>query len=351
MNRWSLADLSPQALRLLALLAVLVLVILFFGTQIERYYSARMFNRVSTSVAIMALIATGQALVVLTRNIDLSVGSIVGFTAYAVGGVVTRYPDLNPMFAIGAAVLAGAGFGAFNGLFVAYARIPAIIVTLGTLALFRTFLVEYSDAKSIITADLPEWILALPRTNLFSIGNLDIRLTFAVAVIVVVAVHLAVTRLRIGRKFYAVGSNPEAAVVAGINSRRIIFLAFVACGALSGLAGFMFLSRFGNITVVAGLGFELKSVAAVVVGGINIFGGSGTVIGAMIGAVLVGLLDASLVRLPYMSEFWREAILGFLILAAVAIDSVLMRRLFSWRQSRKERLQAQMPFEREGRGE
>ena len=113
----------------------------------------------------------------------------------------------------------------------------------------------------------------------------------------------------------------------------------------------MFLSRFGNITVVAGLGFELKSVAAVVVGGINIFGGSGTVIGAMIGAVLVGLLDASLVRLPYMSEFWREAILGFLILAAVAIDSVLMRRLFAWRQSRKERLQAQMPVDREGRGE
>ena len=342
---------SPQALRLLALLAVLLLVILFFGTQIERYYSARMFNRVSTSVAIMALIATGQALVVLTRNIDLSVGSIVGFTAYAVGGVVTRYPDLNPAFAIGAAVLAGAAFGAFNGLIVAYARIPAIIVTLGTLALFRTILVEYSDAKSIITADLPEWILTLPRTNLFSIGNLDIRLTFAVAVIVVVAVHLAVTRLRIGRKFYAVGSNPEAAVVAGINSKFIVFLAFVACGMLSGLAGFMFLSRFGNITVVAGLGYELKSVAAVVVGGINIFGGSGTVIGAMIGAVMVGLLDASLVRLPYMSEFWREAILGFLILAAVAIDSVLMRRLFAWRHSRRERMQAQASVDKPGRGD
>ncbi|MCY4461040.1 MAG: ABC transporter permease [Albidovulum sp.] len=351
MNRWSIADLSPQALRLLALLAVMVLVILFFGTQIDRYYSTRMFNRVSTSVAIMALIATGQALVVLTRNIDLSVGSIVGFTAYAVGGVVTRFPDLNPAFAIGAAVLTGAAFGAFNGFFVAYARIPAIIVTLGTLALFRTFLVEYSGAKSIITADLPEWILSLPRTNLFSIGNLDIRLTFAVAVIVVVVVHLAVTRLRIGRKFYAVGSNPEAAVVAGIDSRRIVFLAFIACGALSGLAGFMFLSRFGNITVVAGLGFELKSVAAVVVGGVNIFGGSGTVIGAMLGAILVGLLDASLVRLQYMSEFWREAILGFLILAAVAIDSVFMRRLFAWRYARREKLQARLSAEGKAKGE
>ena len=121
--------------------------------------------------------------------------------------------------------------------------------------------------------------------------------------------------------------------MAGINSARIVFLAFVLCGAFAGLAGFFFLARFGNITVVAGLGFELKSVAAVVVGGVNIFGGSGTVLGTLLGAVLVDLIDTSLVRWQFVSEFWREAVLGFLILLAVAVDAVLIRRLLSLRHA------------------
>ena len=335
--------LSPQALRVLALAAVLVLVILFFGSQIDNYYSARLFNRISTSVAIIALIATGQALVVLTRNIDLSVGSIVGFTAYVVGDLLTRNPDLNPLLTVLAAVAVGAAFGLLNGVLVAFGRIPAIIVTLGTLALFRSFLVEYSDAKSIITVNLPEWIVSLPRTNVFSIGDLDVRLTFFVALVVVIAMHFAVTRLRIGRTFCAVGSNPEAAVIAGINSARTILLAFVLCGALTGLAGFMFLARFGNITVVAGLGFELKSVAAVVVGGVKIFGGSGTIIGAFLGTVLVDLIDTSLVRWPLVSEFWRGAVLGFLILISVATDAILMRRLLALRRKRVIERQERAP--------
>ncbi len=333
MGRSLLDRISPQTLRLLALFLVLVMIVLFFGLQIDNYYSARLFNRISSSVAIMAIIATGQALVVLTRNIDLSVGSIVGFTAFAVGDVLSGNPEFHPLLAVLLAIAVGAGFGAINGILVAYARIPAIIVTLGTLALYRSLLVEYSDAKSIITANLPEWILQLPRANVMSFGNLDIRVSFFAAIVVVVTVHLGLTWLRTGRKFYAVGSNPEAALMAGINSARIVFLAFVLCGAFAGLAGFFFLARFGNITVVAGLGFELKSVAAVVVGGVHIFGGSGTVLGTLLGAVLVDLIDTSLVRWALVSEFWREAVLGFLILLAVAVDAVLTRRLLALRHT------------------
>ena len=109
--------------------------------------------------------------------------------------------------------------------------------------------------------------------------------------------------------------------------RWTVFSAFVLCGALAGLAGFMFLARFGNITVVAGLGMELQSVAAVVVGGVNIFGGSGTVVGALLGAILIDLLEQSLIRWLEISEFWRDAILGLLILLAVAADAVIMKRL------------------------
>jgi len=225
----------------------------------------------------------------------------VGFVAFATGSLITNNPDLPPLVLASYSILLGACFGAFNGLLVAFARIPSIIVTLGTMALFRSALVEYSDAKSIT-----------------------------------IAVHFALTRFRPARKLYAVGSNPEAAEMAGINTKLVVLVGFVMAGALGGLAGFMFLARFGTITVVAGLGFELKSVAAAVVGGVNIFGGSGTVIGALIGAILVDLIDTSLVRWRLVSEFWREAVLGGLILLSVTADAILMRRLVSWRVAREK---------------
>ncbi len=333
MTGW-LQSVHPQTLRVTALALVLALVILFFGSQIDNYYTARMFNRISTSVAIILLIAIGQALVVITRNIDLSVGSIVGFTAYLVGDLLVAQPDLHPLVVVAAAMALGTALGAVNGLLVAYGRVPAIIVTLGTLALYRTLLVEYSDARSITTANLPKWVVELPQATLFSIGNLDIRVTFAIALGVALVVHLALTRLRAARRLYAVGSNPDAAAIAGINAERVVFTAFLLSGALAGLAGFVFLARFGNITVVAGLGFELKSVAAVVVGGVNIFGGSGTVIGVVLGTTLVDVIDNSLTRWALVSEFWRDALLGMLILIAVAADTLMNRYLDRLRRRR-----------------
>ena len=332
---------SPQSLRILALLFVLALVALFFSTQIDNYLNGRLFNRITSSVAIMALIATGQTLVILTRNIDLSVGSIVGFVAFAAGSLISQHPDLNPLLLVLYAAAVGAAFGALNGALVAYARVPSIIVTLAAMAIYRSFLVEYSNAKSITSSNLPQWLVDFPNTPLFSLGDFDFRAGFVAAFAVVIVVHVALNKLRPARRFYAVGSNPEAAEMAGINTRATVFAAFVLCGALAGLAGLMFLARFGNITVVAGLGFELKSVAASVLGGVNIFGGSGTVIGAFIGAVLVDLIETSLVRWQLVSEFWREAVLGALILASVSVDAVVMRRLVKWRIEREARKKAE----------
>lgn len=329
-----LARIPPQTLRILALFVVLAAVLLFFTMQVPNYLNGRLFNRISSSVAIMALVATAQTLVILTRNIDLSIGSVVGFVAFATGSLVSNNPDLAPVLLVSYSMLLGAAFGLVNGLLVAFARVPSIIVTLGTMALFRSFLVEYSDARSITTANLPEWLVGFPNHQVFSIGGFQMRAGFLVAVLVVIAVHLALTRLRPARKLYAVGSNPEAAEMAGIDIRLTVLAAFVLAGALAGLGGFMFLARFGTITVVAGLGFELKSVAAAVVGGVNIFGGSGTVVGAFIGAILVDLIDTSLVRWALVSEFWREAVLGALILASVSADAILMRRLIAHRIAR-----------------
>jgi rhamnose transport system permease protein len=144
--------------------------------------------------------------------------------------------------------------------------------------------------------------------------------------VIVIVLQVAMQRLRWGRRLYAIGSNPEAAAQVGLPTRLLVLGAFVACGALSGFAGFLFLSRFGNITVVAGQGLELDSVAAAVVGGVSVLGGSGTLVGAFLGAVLIDVLDQSLVRVPQVTEFWRNAILGALILAAVIADVVIGRR-------------------------
>ncbi len=332
-----LDKLNPQALRILALLLVVVAVLVFFSLVVPNYLNGRLFNRISSSVAIMALLATAQTLVIITRNIDLSIGSTVGFVAFATGSLITNNPDLGPVILVAYAMGLGAMFGAINGALVAFAKVPSIIVTLGTLALFRSALVEYSDSKSISTANLPEWLVSFPNTVLWQWGQMQFRAAFVAAVLVVILVHIALTRLRAARKLYAIGSNPEAAEMAGINTRKTVFVAFVLAGALAGLGGFMFLARFGTITVVAGLGLELKSVAASVVGGVNIFGGSGTVIGALLGAVLVDLIDTSLVRWQLVSEFWREAVLGVLILLSVATDALLMRRLMAARQAREHR--------------
>jgi rhamnose transport system permease protein len=149
-----LRNIHPQTLRVIALAIVLLCVVLFFSSQIDNYFSPRMWNRISTSVAVILPIAIGQAIVVMTRNIDLSVGSLVGIVAYVCGDFLSTHQDINPVLFVLMCIVVGAFCGAINGLLVAYGRVPSIIVTLGTLALFRTFLVEYSDSRTIRTDSL-----------------------------------------------------------------------------------------------------------------------------------------------------------------------------------------------------
>jgi rhamnose transport system permease protein len=339
--------LRPEQVRELILALLIVAAVLFFGSQIEGYYSPRTFNRISTGAAILAVVAVGQTLVVLTRNIDLSVGSIVGFTAYFVGTQLAGNRELNPVLVVGMAMGLGALMGAVNGLLVAYGRVPSIIVTLGTLAIYRTLLVEFADAKTVTTDALPEWLVNMSSANLLEIGALDIRVLVALALAIVVAFQLVLAYTRFGRQLYALGSSPEAARMAGIPARGTLLAAYMLCGALAGLGGFMFLGRFGTITVVAAQGMELQVVAAVVVGGVNIFGGSGTMVGALLGTVLINTLEQSLVRWLEISEFWRDAMLGMLILLAVAADAVILNRLRAlWargqaRMGRRAKAQAQ----------
>lgn len=317
----------PEQLRELSLVVLIGLILLFFSSQIEGYFSPRIFNRVTSDVAIIAVVALGETLVLLTRNYDLSVGSVVGLTAFFVGKQLTAYPELDPTAAMSLAVAAGAFLGLINGLLVAYARIPSIIVTLGTLAIYRATLVAYPGNKMVLINDLPQWITDLGQMQLFSVGEFNIRPVVAGALVLFIIFQLVTLYTRFGRRLYAIGSNPEAARVGGLPSERIVLSAFILCGAIAGLAGFLYLVRFGNLNTAAAQGIELDAIAAAVVGGISTNGGKGTVMGTLLGALMINLLQQSLLRWLVISNFWVEALLGLLILIAVLIDSVIITRL------------------------
>lgn len=331
----------PEQVRELSLVLLILVVLLFFSTQIENFLSPRFFNRIASDVAIIVVVAVGETLVVLTRNVDLSVGSIVGVTAYFVGTYLANNKELSPVLAVVLAMVMGTGLGIINGALVAYGRVPAIITTLGTLAIYRAGLVELSGAKTVVVDAMPKWLQDLPGMTLSSFAGLDVRPLVLIAIAVVILFQLVLSFTNFGRRLYAIGSNPDGARFAGLPSQRVVFFAFVLCGALSGLAGFMFLARFGNITVVAAQGMELQVIAAVVVGGVNIFGGQGSMFGALLGALLINVLQQSLIRWISISAFWIDALLGALILVAVATDALIIGRLRNlWARSQVQLTEA-----------
>ena len=319
----------PEQLRELSLVFLMMLIFLFFGSQIEGYFSPRIFNRVTSDMAIIAVVAIGETLCLLTRNYDLSVGSVVGLTAFFTGKLLSFYPDTTPpivalLFAIGL----GAALGLLNGVLVAYGRVPSLIVTFGTMAIYRSIIVAFpAGTKNIVTHDLPEWILDLGRTNLLSVGEFAIRPLVVVGLVMLVVFQLVISYLRFGRRLYAVGSNPEAAEIGGLPSKRLVLTAFIMCGAIAGLGGFMYLTRYGDLTPAAAQGMEMMVVAAAVVGGVSTNGGSGTMIGAVLGAMMINLLQQSLLRWLVISIFWVSALLGLLILVSVTLDAVIMNRM------------------------
>lgn len=332
-------SIRAENLRELGLLLIIVIVIGIFGSQVNNFYSATTFQRISDSVMIIAVVAVGQTLVVLTRNIDLSVGSVVGLTAFVVGKQFAANVNLSPALAIGLALGIGATTGFINGLIIAYGRVPAIVATLGTLAIYRGVLYQVANQSNIATRQLPDWVVNLPSQTLFSIGTVNITVMVAMALLVVLVFQLALIYLPASRRLYAIGSDPETARTSGIPARRLILMAYVTCGVLAGLGGFMYLAKIGTITSVAAQGLELQTVAAVVLGGINIFGGSGRMIGALLGAILVGTLEYGLIRMR-ISEFWKQAAEGLAILLAVASDVIVIARLRERLAKRQARVRA-----------
>jgi rhamnose transport system permease protein len=307
--------------RELGILAALALVVIVTTVVNPRFLSGQSIRDLLLNAAIIALLTVGQTLVVVTRNVDLSVGSVLGLTAFMTGNLFLGRPGLPVVAAVLAGVLVGIACGAVNGAVTAIGKVPSLVVTLGTLYVFRGIDYAWAGGRQINAADLPDSLLTLGSGRLLGIPYL-----VAVTVVLVAVAAFALRSYRSGRELYAIGSNPDAAVLAGIPVGRRLLAAFVLSGAVAGLAGVLFTARYGTVDATAGTGFELQVISAVVVGGVAIFGGSGSVVGAALGALLLSTIGSAIVVLRVPS-FWQQAIVGALLIGAIALDRLLALRI------------------------
>jgi rhamnose transport system permease protein len=301
-------------------LALLALVAYTTSTN-SRFLSSQSIRDILLGTAIVAVMAVGQAVVVITRNIDLSVGSVLGLSAFAVATLAQDQPGLPVVALLVVGLLVGAVCGVLNGVLVRFGQVPALVVTLGTLYIFRGVTYLWAGGQQINADELPRHFLRFANA-----GVLGVPWLVLIALVVIVAASVVMRSYRVGRELYAMGSSPQAAELAGIKVTRNMIGAFVVSGALAGLAGVLFGARFGTIDAAAGTGYELNIVAAVVVGGVAVFGGSGTVWGAALGALLLTVIGSSLAVLD-INQFWQQAIVGSLILLAIGADRLVAFRV------------------------
>jgi rhamnose transport system permease protein len=253
--------------------------------------------------------------------VDLSVGSVLGLSAYVVGDVFVHHPGTPLLMAYAVGIAIGLACGAVNGLITTVFRVPSLVVTLAALYVIRGIDALIVHGKQIDPDHIPHGFQSLGNAAVLNIPWLAIFVAVIIAVI-----GYSMRSFRSARDLYAIGSNPDAADLAGIPTGRRVFVAFLISGGLAGLAGVLFLSEFATVASTAGSGYELLVVAAVVVGGVAIFGGSGTVLGAALGALLLNTINQALVA-AQVSAFWNQAIAGFLLLAAIAFDRFVAFRV------------------------
>ena len=302
---------------------VLALVIVVGGTTLDNhlFLSAANVQQILAGSAIIALLAIGETIVIITRNVDLSIGSILGISAYATGVLYVHHPDVALPVVFLLALAIGAVCGVVNGLIVTVGRVPSLVVTLGTLYIIRGIDGAWAGGNQVNASMLPESFNKIGYATVLGIPYLG-----WIAIVAVAVATYAMRSFRTARDFYAIGSDPDAARLAGIPVGSRVFLAFVLSGAIAGVTGALWLSLYASVDAIAGVGYEFQVIAAVVVGGVAIFGGSGTVLGAALGALLLYTINTALVVVN-VSSFWSMALAGALLLAAIAFDRLVALRL------------------------
>ncbi|MED0989825.1 ABC transporter permease subunit [Bacillus nitratireducens] len=304
-----------------SIIILLLLYIAFVGIMNPSFIQFSSLSLMLKSSVILVVLAIGQSFVLFTKNIDVSVGSIMGLSAAVCGMLLTD--GYSAFISIFAAIILGALIGMVNGIGVTKFRVPAIIMTLGMLGIIRGAMLLFTGGK---------WIEDIPNKykQISSIMMLGIPVTVWTVLIILLLLYFFLMKVQIGRYFYAVGDNEDGARLIGIHVDKVKIYAFIISGISAGLAGCIFVMNIGFVPNQTGTGIELQVIAAAVLGGIHLKGGTGSIFGAALGAFFLEVISSSLVFLK-IPAFWNSAISGFLLLLIIILDSVLKK----WKKLRQ----------------
>jgi rhamnose transport system permease protein len=302
------------------LLAAIALLIGLISTRYGAFASPRNLAAIFNDTSILIILALGQMVIILTRSIDLSMASNLAFTGMVVAMINAAFPAVPVPVLILVAGAVGLLLGAINGILVWKLDIPSIVVTLGTLTIYRGATFVISGGAWVNADKMSPDFIGLQRLQL-----LGMPLLSWMAVVVIALFFLLLTRTQLGRSLYAIGVNPTAAVYAGIDVGRTKFIAFCISGLVAGICGYLWVSRYVIASVEIANGYELNIIAACVIGGISIAGGIGSVGGAVLGALFLGIINSALPVIN-VSPFWQMAISGSAIILAVVLNARGERR-------------------------
>ena len=303
-------------------LAFLILLLVAVVTlRAPRFFSLDSFGAIIEDTGILMILAIAQLFVIVTEGIDLSLGSTMGLTGMIVGVINMHYPaiPIPAIILIGLAV--GLVLGLINGTIISLGNVPAIIATLGTMSIYRGFVFIVGGGQWVGAHEMTEGFRMIPNHTFLGISSL-VWITILVVIVAIVFLNYTKT----GREIYAVGGNRIATAYVGIRTRAIDFMVYGISGTLAGLGGLLYVSRYASAQNDTAVGFELQTGAACVIGGASIAGGSGSVIGVVLGALFLGIVYNAL-TVVNLSPFYQMAIQGFVILVGVIANTVANRRL------------------------
>jgi len=327
-RQWSVVILKN---RVVGVLFFELIIIVIFSITAKRFLTISNLNTIFLNACILAILACAEAVVIITRNYDVSIASMLALAAYVGFDLIKRFPNAGPVVIL-VPIAIGIVCGLINGSIVAYGRVSSVFVTLGGLSIYRGIATIYAQGHQIEPKDISVWVRnSVTGSIVPGISNLAI---ITIAIIVLVSIYLRYTR--IGRQIYAIGSNPDAATFYGLKVPKVILGAYVLCGALTGLSGFLFAARSSYVVPWFAQGLEMKVIGAVVVGGVSVLGGSGNVIGAALGAIVLATMDNGLILIG-AHEVVRQLLYGIAIVSACILDAIVLKQVSSLLKSTKRR--------------
>lgn len=310
---------NAAKIREIGLVVIIILLTLFIQFRNDQFLTHDNLNDMMVNASIMGALTVGMMMVMITGGIDLSIGAIIALSGMMAALVVRDHPETSTATALIIGTVVGAFCGFISGLIVAKGKVLALIATLGMMNVYRGLTYIFAKGAWVSAYQMNPEFKALALGRLFGINNL-----VWVAIVIFIAAFYFLKYTRTGRKIYAVGSNTEAARISGINVDGILVMVYTIMGTISGLCGVLWVSKYASAQGDTASGYEMTVIAACVIGGVSISGGSGKVQGVFLGVVLLGILKQALPMLK-VSPFWQDAIYGFIILFAVLLNTYFKR--------------------------